>query len=51
MKGDNVSMPYFGLLPFLHRFNKSVTEEDKEYFNALLRASSFSTMIKRNGYR
>ena len=39
-----VSMPYFGLLSFLPYNTRRVYEDYKHSFNALLRASFFSTM-------
>ena len=40
-----VSMPYFGLLPFLHQSCLEIKEGILRGFNALLRASFFSTYL------
>ena len=44
-----VSMPYFGLLPFLPK-RKNKMLKIKNCFNALLRASSFSTSSAHNEF-
>ena len=38
-------MPYFGLLPFLRRWQEMEESMPNKCFNALLRASSFSTQL------